>query len=266
VTDSAADMLVRIDPATRAVRDTIRVGRAPAGVAVGAGSVWVTDSGDGTVSRIDPATDRVQARILVGGSPQAVTVAAGRAWVTVDARSLPAAGGRTLRMVTSDDLDVLDPALTYDEMTDQLVSATCAGLVYQPDGAGSEPAPEVAQALPVRSAGGRTYAFRIRRGFRFSPPDRRAVPPRGRGPQDRRHGARQLPRLTVAAVGRTRAADPPRRASMSRDQPAGGAWGSRTKISAARSGSMWLALMKAMTVRPARSSIAAMQSALMASW
>jgi YVTN family beta-propeller protein len=173
VTDSAAGTLVRIDPATHAVRDTITVGRAPAGVVVGAGSVWVADSGDGTVSRVDPTTDRVQARIVVGGSPQAVAVADGRAWVTVDAASLPPAGGRTLRMVSSDDVDALDPALAYDVVTAQLVSATCAGLVYHPDGArvpGSEPAPDVAQTLPVRSAGGRTYTFRIRRGFRFSPP------------------------------------------------------------------------------------------------
>jgi hypothetical protein len=41
--------------------------------------------------------------------------------------------------------------------------------------------------------------------------------------------------------------------------------GSRMKTSAARSGSMWFALMKAWTVRPVRASIAVMQSARMAS-
>jgi DNA-binding beta-propeller fold protein YncE len=31
----------------------IRVGDRPAGIAVGAGAIWVADSGDGTVTRID---------------------------------------------------------------------------------------------------------------------------------------------------------------------------------------------------------------------
>ena len=53
------DTVVRIDPTTRAVTTTIPVGKAPAGVAVGAGSVWVANSGDGTVSRIDPETDKL---------------------------------------------------------------------------------------------------------------------------------------------------------------------------------------------------------------
>jgi YVTN family beta-propeller protein len=173
VADSLAGTVVRIDPDTRSVRDTIAVGRAPAGIAVGAGSVWVADSGDGTISRIDPLTDRVRARIVVGGSPQALAVAGGRAWVSVDARTLPPAGGGTLRMAASFDIDGLDPALAYDSLTDQLVAATCAGLVYYPGRtgpAGAEPAPDAAQALPTRSAGGRTYTFTIRRGLRFSPP------------------------------------------------------------------------------------------------
>ena len=50
--------LVRIDPNRRAVVETIPVGQAPAGVAVGGGSVWVANSGDGTVSRPStPVTD-----------------------------------------------------------------------------------------------------------------------------------------------------------------------------------------------------------------
>ena len=40
---------------------------------------------------------------------------------------------------------------------------------------GSQLIPEVAQSLPVRSADGKTYTFRIRRGFRFSPPSNEPV-------------------------------------------------------------------------------------------
>ncbi|MGZ6574363.1 MAG: ABC transporter substrate-binding protein [Solirubrobacteraceae bacterium] len=35
--------------------------------------------------------------------------------------------------------------------------------------------PEVAQSLPARSRDGRIYTFRIRRGFRFSPPSNQPV-------------------------------------------------------------------------------------------
>ena len=41
--------------------------------------------------------------------------------------------------------------------------------------AGSQLIPEVAQALPTRSADGRTYTFTIRPGFRFSPPSNEPV-------------------------------------------------------------------------------------------
>jgi YVTN family beta-propeller protein len=52
---NAADGTVdRVDLATRTVRQTVRVGNGPAGIAVGEGSVWVANGLDGTVSRIDP--------------------------------------------------------------------------------------------------------------------------------------------------------------------------------------------------------------------
>ncbi|MGB9183938.1 MAG: ABC transporter substrate-binding protein [Solirubrobacteraceae bacterium] len=176
VVDSLDDTLVRIDPGTRSPTATIRVGGSPAGVAFGAGSLWVANSGDGTVTRIDSHTGRVQATIAVGGSPQALTVADGRVWVAVDAQSitpnLGRSGGGTLRMVSTVDVLAMDPALAYDDVSVQLVSATCAQLLNYPDKAGSAGAQltaEVAQALPTRSADGRTYTFKIRPGFYFWP-------------------------------------------------------------------------------------------------
>jgi YVTN family beta-propeller protein len=173
VVDSLDEALVRIDPDTRAVTDTIRVGRSPAGVAVGAGSVWVANSGDGTVTRVNPTTDK-PVTIAVGGSPQAITIADGKAWVTVDEQSIApsrgASDGGTLRIVSSSDVPFMDPALGGDP---QLLYATCAQLLNYPDkagAAGSQLIPEVAQALPARSPDGRTYTFKIRPGFRFSPP------------------------------------------------------------------------------------------------
>lgn len=180
VVDSGDEAVVRIDPGTPHVTATIHVGRSPAGVAVGAGSVWVANGGDGTVTRINPTTDKAIATLPVGGSPQALTVADGRVWVTVDERSIApidtGAGGGTLRMVSFDDIDSMDPALAISSWN--FIYATCAGLVNYPDvagPAGSQLVPEVAQALPARSQDGRTYTFKIRRGFRFSPPSGQPV-------------------------------------------------------------------------------------------
>jgi YVTN family beta-propeller protein len=181
VADSLDDKVVRIDPGTRSVTATIPAGRSPAGVAFGAGSVWVANSGDGTVTRIDPKTDHA-ITIAVGGSPQSIAVVGDRAWVTVVAQSIaPNHGGSgrgTLRMVSSIDVSSLDPAVAFDPLLGGLLDATCAQLVNYPDAplpAGLQLTPEVAAALPTPSDGGRTYTFKIRPGFRFSPPSDQPV-------------------------------------------------------------------------------------------
>src|SRR5262249_19840379 len=59
-----------------------------------------------------------------------------------------------------------------------ILYATCAQLLNYPDKAGpagSRLIPEVAQTLPARSPDGRTYTFKIRPGFRFSPPSNQPV-------------------------------------------------------------------------------------------
>lgn len=179
VADSLDNTVVRIDPNSRMVIAKIPVGTSPSGVVVGAGSVWVADSGDGTVTRIDPRTDTVLATIPVGGSPQSLTVAARHVWVTIDAQtSAPAtlaAGGATLRIEAGLDVDYMDPGLAFETVTMswQLLYATCAKLLNYPDEAGARGTrliPEVAQALPALTADRKTYTFRIRPGFRFSPP------------------------------------------------------------------------------------------------
>ncbi len=144
--------------------------------------MWVADSGDGTVTRIDPLTDNVQATIPVGGSPQAITIADGKAWVTVDEQSIApsrvAPDRGTLRLVASSDVPSLDPANPGGAFSTEILYATCAQLLNYPDKAGpagSQLAPEVAQSLPDRSRDGRTYTFKIRPGFRFSPPSNQPV-------------------------------------------------------------------------------------------
>jgi YVTN family beta-propeller protein len=182
VADSGDNAVVRIDPVTRAVTATIPVGAAPIGVSVGAGSVWVANSGDGTVTRLNPGTNKAIATIPVGGSPQAIAIVGHRAWVTVDALTVPAGPrpltGGVARLDSPYDVDYMDPALAYSPLSWQLLYASCAKLLNYPDKpspAGSQLIPEVAESLPAVSDGGRTYTFRLRSGFRFSPPSNQPV-------------------------------------------------------------------------------------------
>ena len=77
------------------------------------------------------------------------------------------------RLTTRSDFASLDPASGIWHNY-QL----CANLVRYPDKPGPEGSrivPEVAEAIPVPTAGGTTYTFRIRPGFRFSPPSNEVV-------------------------------------------------------------------------------------------
>ena len=56
---------------------TIPVGARPVAIAVGGGAVWVASAGAGTVSRIDPVTRQVTETIEVGNAPSGVAVGDG---------------------------------------------------------------------------------------------------------------------------------------------------------------------------------------------
>ena len=81
VTDSADNMLLRIDPAGQ-VNDRIPVGRGPAGVVVADGEVWVANELDGTVSEVNPGSGTQVAVILVGIGPDEIAAGFGSVWVT----------------------------------------------------------------------------------------------------------------------------------------------------------------------------------------
>jgi YVTN family beta-propeller protein len=75
--------LVRVDArANRLIGRVVPLGRAPSGVAVGGGAVWVADALDGTVRRIDAVQRRVVATIRVGSEPYGLAFIAGSLWVT----------------------------------------------------------------------------------------------------------------------------------------------------------------------------------------
>jgi YVTN family beta-propeller protein len=185
VANRLSDSVTRIDPRTSTIVATVPVGRHPLGLAASAAGVWVANSGDGTVSKIDPRSNRVITTVRVGGTPGAVALAGGSVWVTVSppAFAAHAAGstssGGVLRVdLPGPEFDSTDPAYAYSFPSAQLLQATCAKLMNYPDVGGPaayRPVPEVARAWPTVSDGGKTYTFRIRPGFRFSPPSNAPV-------------------------------------------------------------------------------------------
>jgi peptide/nickel transport system substrate-binding protein len=86
--------------------------------------------------------------------------------------------GGTLRVNLSADTDHVDPALAYYQISVQMLYPACANLLNYPDKPapeGSRLQPEVAEAMPVVSDGGKTYVFTVRPGFKFSPPSTEEV-------------------------------------------------------------------------------------------
>ena len=172
VTNAEHNTVAKIDPGDSSVTGTTRVGRRPTGVAVGEDAVWVANSLSGTVSRLDPRTGAVEATVDVGEAPTDVTVAGGLVWVTVQQRSAPAPvrRGGVASMLLAEDPGPADPALDMDY---QRVVATCGSLYsVREDG---RLRPELARGEPAVSPDGRTYTFRVRPGFRFSPPSNQPV-------------------------------------------------------------------------------------------
>lgn len=180
VADFLGNSVAEIDPATDAVRTTIPVGVAPTSVTIGDGSVWVANSRSRSVIRIDPRLGRVVATIRFAASPTGLAFGGGRVWVSVERPLAPAqaTANETARVNAPADFDSIDPAEGSDSATLQMEYATCAKLLNYPDApapAGSQVQPEVASAMPTVTDHGRTYEFRIRSGYRFSPPSNQAV-------------------------------------------------------------------------------------------
>jgi YVTN family beta-propeller protein len=177
VANSLDSTASRVDPSTLAVRAVIAVGSGPAALAAGPGGVWVANQFSGTVSRIDPGRDRVLSTVDVGGTPTSLGFSGARLWVGV-----PAAGGShrggTLVIVTpgaltSSHVSILatDPAFYTAANNPQFTGLTWDALVSFQLSTGADGlrlVPDLAVSIPTPSDGGRTYAFHIRLGIRYS--------------------------------------------------------------------------------------------------
>jgi YVTN family beta-propeller protein len=150
-------------------------GSGPTSVIVSGSAVWVANEGAGTVARIDPARNVVAQTLKIGNPPQGLAVVGGALWVTVRASGARHRGGtlRVLHTATEDGVRMtarlLDPAHGYDGWGTLIL--TNDGLVAFRRVGGREAStlvPDLATSVPASSDGGRTYAFQLRRGLRYS--------------------------------------------------------------------------------------------------
>ena len=159
----------RIDLATGHVAATIPVGSGPSGIAVSNGSVWVANRYAGAVSRIDPRSNAV-VQLATGGQPAAVAAVGGTLWIGSGPSSDAHRGG-TLRIATTSRFSSIDPAFQNFAMPTQwgkLAYDTLVTFRVAPGTAGLTLVPDLAVSLPPATNGGTTYAFRLRRGIRYS--------------------------------------------------------------------------------------------------
>ena len=171
------NVVYRLSPDDGSVLATIGAGPWPAALSAGAG-LWVADAKGRQIARLDSAGGRDV--VPLSGSPLVTRLHGGLLWTSARAPERPVvASGQTLRILVDKDLiGDADPARSFWPVSFQLEYATCAYLLNYADDSGAAGRvlrPEVAAAAPDVSADGRIYTFRIRPGFRFSPPSGQAV-------------------------------------------------------------------------------------------
>jgi ABC-type transport system substrate-binding protein/tRNA A-37 threonylcarbamoyl transferase component Bud32 len=171
------NVVYRLSPDDGSVLATIPAGPWPAALSAGDG-LWVADAKGRQLAHLENAGPRDVVRL--SGPPLVTRYHRGLLWTAAGApETAVVANGQTLRiLVDQDHIGSADPAEGYYPISSQLAYATCPYLLNYPDAAGAAGRvlrPEVAAALPEVSADGRTYTFRIRPGFRFSPPSGQAV-------------------------------------------------------------------------------------------
>jgi peptide/nickel transport system substrate-binding protein len=154
---------------------TYDIGHNPGSPAFLDGAVWVPVQGG--IAQVDSTTDSLTIHPVADRPGQAFAVGSQLYLTTADSppplSALPADKVATFSLA-EDYIDDTDPATAFpNPFRMQLAYATHAMLLNYPDAPapkGSYLQPEVAAAMPAVSNGGRTYTFRVRPGFRFSPP------------------------------------------------------------------------------------------------
>jgi peptide/nickel transport system substrate-binding protein len=166
--NSLDDTVSEINPDTGSVVDTIGVGDGPSGIQVVQGTVWVANEWDGTLSRFEPGLTPARA-VVIGSVPQGLTSVTGDLWVSVRGTSTSHRGG-TLRMVSSTGFNTLDTRVANDVVSARVLHLIGDGLVaFEPiGGANATLVPDLATSIPTPTDDGTTYSFEIRSGVSYS--------------------------------------------------------------------------------------------------
>jgi DNA-binding SARP family transcriptional activator/ABC-type oligopeptide transport system substrate-binding subunit len=181
--DGSKGATYKVDSAGH-IAATYPTGVGSAFLSYGDGVLWVANGDEGTVTGIDALTGRITTSyafghpvsdLVVGDGVLLVHVQAGR---TLEARIDSLTGTVAKFYAHWNELGAGEPALSTDPGAYEIEFATCAKLLNYPDEPSPEGwqlQPEVAAAMPSLSGDRRTYTFRIRPGYRFSPPSDQAV-------------------------------------------------------------------------------------------
>jgi peptide/nickel transport system substrate-binding protein len=116
----------------------------------------------------------VRRKVLKGAAilPAGLCLLAGAAAAGAAPQTVAAKQGGTLKVNITNDIDYMDPALAYYQVSWQMLYETCVTPYTYPDAsgtAGNKLTPEAATAMPTVTDSGKTYTFSIRSGFKFSP-------------------------------------------------------------------------------------------------
>jgi ABC-type transport system substrate-binding protein/DNA-binding beta-propeller fold protein YncE len=159
------------------VQKALPSGADPERLSTAAGQIWVANTAARVVSVVAEDTGARQ-QLVTGSEPATVMFHDGFVWTGAAPPQPPLPkGGVELRISLQSSMNA-DPVQRGAPIDDQLSYATCANLLNYADSAGPDGTrlrPEIAAAIPSLSHDGRTYTFRIRPGFRFSPPSNEAV-------------------------------------------------------------------------------------------
>jgi serine/threonine protein kinase/ABC-type oligopeptide transport system substrate-binding subunit len=182
-TNPAKGVAYKIDRNGHVV-DTYRTGLGANNMTFSSGVLWVANEDEGTVTGIDAITGEETTHRFDHPVPLQSVGAGVLLAVLEPGRSVEdkinALKGDVVRLFSQQGEygDGDEPALNPNAAAFQIDFATCAKLLNYPDEGGAAVLrlqPEVAAAMPTVSRDGRTYAFLVRRGYRFSPPTNQPV-------------------------------------------------------------------------------------------
>ena len=169
VANELAGTVSRIDPKTSRVVATVVTGSEPSGLAFADGALWVANTFSGDISRIDPRRRNAVTTVHVGGRPASLAASGKDVWVARGALARHRGGNLTL--LSTGRFVSLDPAFSFQVAPLQLLGLSNDTLVTFEHVSGPEGlhlVPDLAVALPAPTDAGRTYAFRLRPGIRYS--------------------------------------------------------------------------------------------------